>query len=172
MRKYLDRAKGVLIRANVALGFFMGLFILVIDFLVVYETVARYGFNQPPIWVLEVTSYLLLYIVFLAAAYTLQEGGHVRVEFGMSYLPQEARRIILVLADILALGFCSVLLWQSTRFTLMAFQGSWKSTTPLAIPIHYISVVIPIGALLLCLTYLLKVFGTIWPIRSGPPGGR
>ena len=170
MLDFLDRLKRALTRANYRLGYVMGGFILIIDFLVVYETVARYGFNRPPIWVLEITSYLLLYIVFLGAAYTLQEGGHVRVEFGMGFLPQKAKRIVLVLADLLALCYCSVLLWQSMRFTLMAAQGNWKSTTTLALPIHYISAVIPIGALLLCLTYLLKVLDTIRPFKSSPPG--
>ena len=102
MLKHLDRAKRVLLRGNKTLGLFMGGFILLIDFLVVYETVARYGFNRPPIWVLEVTSYLLLYIVFLGAAYTLQEDGHVRVEFVAACFPPKAQRVILVLADLFA----------------------------------------------------------------------
>ena len=172
MKKYLNRTARVLTRVNVALGLFMGLSILIVDLLVVYETVARYGFNQPPIWVLEVTSYLLLYIVFLAAAYTLQEGGHVSVEFSLIFLPQGAQRFLSVLADFLGLGFCCVLLWQSTRFTGMAFMGAWKTTTPLAVPIHYISVVIPVGTLLLCLTYLIKVLDKIWTINADPQGGR
>ena len=172
MRQYLNRTARVLTRVNVALGLIMGLSILVVDLLVVYETVARYGFNQPPIWVLEVTSYLLLYIVFLAAAYTLQEGGHVSVEFSLMFLPQGAQRFLSVLADFLGLCFCCVLLWQSTRFTGMAFMGSWKTTTPLAVPIHYVSVVIPLGTFLLCLTYLIKVLDKIWAVGTDPQGGR
>lgn len=172
MREYLSRTVSFLTRMNNALGILMGVLILTIDILVVYETVARYGFNQPPIWVLEVTSYLLLYIVFLAAGYTLQEGGHVSVEFSMALLPRRVTRLLSIVADLLGLVFCSVLLWQSSRFTLMAFQGNWRFTTPLAVPIHYVSVGIPLGTLLMCLTYLAKVADKIWSAAANPPGGR
>jgi C4-dicarboxylate transporter DctQ subunit len=171
MRERLNKTICLLGRINTALGILMGVFILIIDFLVVYETIARYGFNRPPIWVLEVTSYLLLYIVFLAAGYTLQEGGHVSVEFSMAFLPQVARRLLSIVADLLGLVFCSVLLWQSTRFTVMAFQGNWKFTTPLAVPIHYVSVGIPLGTLLLCVTYLAKVADKFWETGEDPSGG-
>jgi len=153
---------------NGALALAMGFFVLIGDLLVAGDTIARYAFNSPTIWIFEVTSYLLIYIVFLSAAYTLQGGGHVRVDFVLTLLPAKARRPLTVLADLFGLIYCSFLLWQCSRFTLMALKGAWRSTTVLGVPIVYIAVVMPVGVLLLCLTYLIQTLDEVWPANSGP----
>jgi C4-dicarboxylate transporter, DctQ subunit len=170
MRIHIDRAYKLIMRVNGVLALGMGLIILVVDLLVAGDTIARYAFNSPTIWVFEITSYCLIYIVFLSAAYTLQEGGHVRVDFVLMNLPKKAQRPLLVLANLFALIYCIFLLWQSSRFTWMAIKGAWRSTTILSMPIQYIAFVMPLGVLLLCLTYLLQMWKSIWPLKPDVGG--
>jgi TRAP-type C4-dicarboxylate transport system permease small subunit len=170
MRIDIKRVHLVITKVNGVLGLAMGGFILIVNMLVAGDTIARYFFNSPSTWVMEVSGYLLLYIVFLSAAYTLQEGGHVNVDLVLVYLPNKIKHLFLVLANLFSLIFCSVLLWQCTRFTLLAFKGSWKSITPMGMPVQYIAVAMPMGLMLLCLTYILQTVNLVRSVNSD--GGR
>ena len=43
-----------------------GLLVVTVTFAVLYEVVARYFFNSPTIWAVDLTEYSLVYITFLA----------------------------------------------------------------------------------------------------------
>ncbi len=56
-----------------------------------YEVIMRYVFNQPTIWVHEACFLLFGMQYLLAGAYTLMEGGHVRVDVLYIKLPARGR---------------------------------------------------------------------------------
>jgi TRAP-type C4-dicarboxylate transport system permease small subunit len=131
-----------------------GIVLVFITLAIFVDVFLRYFFNRPSIWITEVSSYLFLYLIFLATAYALQQGMHIRVTFLLDYLGDKARRIIDIITSLFALTFSVVLLWQTSIMTWTAFSESWTTPTMLNAPFAYIHVSMVIGSFLLVLTFL------------------
>lgn len=73
------------------------------------EVVARYGFAAPTVWGSDLATMVNAAIFLAGAAWTLREGGHVRIDFLSARLPARLQNAIaaafhlLVLAPVLAL---------------------------------------------------------------------
>lgn len=122
--------------------------------LTLWEVITRYFFRQPAMWTFPVTSYMLLYSIMLAAAYTLQKGGHVSVEVLVELLPATPRRWLQRLAHLLGLAFILVFLYQSTRHTLRVLQEGTKDISTLSVPLWIPSSVMTFGLALMVVTYV------------------
>ena len=60
--------------------------IVVVCAVTFYEVVARYVFNAPTTWSLDISIYAMFWACFLGGAYTLREGGHVAVDVRLRFL--------------------------------------------------------------------------------------
>lgn len=118
------------------------------------EVVLRYGFNSPLSWVVEVSEYALLWMTFLATAWVLREGGHVRVDILMQLLSPAALRVCGLLSAGSGIVASLILVVFGANATWTAFvRGSFKSTG-LDIPTWMVVIIIPVGSLLLLLRFL------------------
>jgi C4-dicarboxylate transporter DctQ subunit len=144
----------VIKKINTLAATLSGLIVLFVTFSIFIDVILRYFFNRPSIWITEVSTYLLLYIIFLGGAYTLQEGGHISVTFLHTFFKASAQKIIDLITLLLALSFSLVLLWQTSILTWTAFKESWTSPTMLNAPYAYIYVIMVFGSFLLVLTFL------------------
>jgi TRAP-type C4-dicarboxylate transport system permease small subunit len=150
-------------RANTICAKLSGLILLFMILSMFVDVFLRYVFNHPSVWVTEVSTYLLLYVVFLGTAYTLQQDTHIRVTFIRDFFDARAKRIIDLLTSIFGMLFTLALLWQTSVMTWTAFKEDWVSPTTLVAPYAYIYCAMVFGALLLFVTYLLR---TILQIRG------
>ena len=139
------------------------LVLLFISFSIFVDVILRYFFNRPSIWVTEVSGYLFMYIIFLGTAYALQEGFHINVNFVLDQFTYPIRRIINLITSVFSMGFCIVLLWQTSLMTWSAFKGNWVSPTLLSLPYVYIYIAMVFGSLMLFFTFLL---GTILEFKG------
>ena len=150
IQKIFDGVKKI----NTIAATLSGVILLFITIAIFVDVFLRYFFNRPSIWVTEVSSYLFLYLLFLATAYALQEGQHIRLTFLLDYFSDKVRRILDAVTSLFALIFSVVLLWQSSIMTWTAFTENWTSPTMLNAPFAYIYVSMVIGSFLLTLTFL------------------
>jgi len=150
MQKIFDGVKKV----NTLAATLAGIVLLFVTLAIFVDVFLRYFFNRPSIWITEVSTYLFLYLIFLATAYTLQQGSHIRVTFLLDYFGDKVRRIIDIITSLFALTFSAVLLWQTSIMTWTAFAENWTSPTMLNAPFAYIYVSMVIGSFLLVLTFL------------------
>jgi C4-dicarboxylate transporter DctQ subunit len=150
MQQIFDSLKKI----NTLTATLAGIVLLFVTLAIFVDVFLRYFFNRPSIWITEVSTYLFLYLIFLATAYTLQQGSHIRVTFLLDYFGDKARRIIDIITSLFALTFSAVLLWQTSSMTWTAFSESWTSPTMLNAPFAYIFVSMVIGSFLLVLTFL------------------
>jgi len=67
-------------KINRWIGKMVSIFVLLIMSITLLEVVLRYGFNRPTMWVHETSQQIFAIAFLLGSAYTLQEGGHVRVD--------------------------------------------------------------------------------------------
>jgi TRAP-type C4-dicarboxylate transport system permease small subunit len=129
--------------------------IALIAVLTVWEAITRYFFRQPATWTYPVTSYLLLYSIYLAVAYTLQRGGHVSVDFVLELLSGPPRRWLQRLGHALGLAFTLVLLYQSQRLFVRHATEGQRDISSLSLPLAPISAMLVMGLILMALTYIL-----------------
>ncbi|HWP28894.1 MAG TPA: TRAP transporter small permease [Chloroflexota bacterium] len=142
------------------------LLIVLIMVLMLWETVTRYFFRQPAVWTYPVTSYMLLYCIYLALGYTLQKGGHVSVDFVVEVAPPAVRRWLERLGHLLGLVCTLVFLAQTWRLFLRHALEGTRDISLLSIPMAPMSVVMPVGLALMAITYAFVLIDSFLT----PPG--
>jgi C4-dicarboxylate transporter DctQ subunit len=137
-------------RASKASALVSGLATLVLALLISFDVLMRYFFNRPQLIVDEVGPFLLLLVVFGAAAQTYRVGGHVRVDLVTSHLPPAVRAWLRLLTLALGLAFLAVVIWVTTQSALTAYRYGRVSAV-LLYPLWVPMLLIPAGLLLMAL---------------------
>jgi C4-dicarboxylate transporter, DctQ subunit len=131
-----------------------------------WEAVTRYFFREPAMWTYPIVSYMLLYSIYLAVAYTLQRGGHVSVDFVVEMVPERPRRIMERVGHVLGLAFSVIFLIQCWRlFARNAIEGQ-RDVSTLSLPLAPGSAILVVGMGLMAVTYIFVLVDSL--IR--PPG--
>ena len=99
-------------RLNGRVGRVTSYLILGIIAITIWEVFWRYGFNRPTIWVHETSEHLFAIFFLLGGAYTLSQGGHVRVDVLTTKLSARKRIILEMYTSVFFFLFTGLLLWQ------------------------------------------------------------
>jgi len=83
---------------------------------------ARYFFNRPFNFAVEITELSMGLIVYLGVGLTTHENGHVRVDFFTLKLGERIRAAIEALTSLIALGFLVVMIWRLWLRALVLFE--------------------------------------------------
>jgi len=128
----------------------LALVIVVLQFVLV---VARYLFSLGSIWLSETVVYAHAGLFLLAAAWTLQAGGHVRVDVFYSQASERTKALIdLIGALVLLLPFALVLIWLSVPYAVRSWAVLERSQEASGLPLVYmLKTLIPAFALLMAL---------------------
>ncbi len=126
--------------------------------IVIYEVVMRYLIKRPTTWVNDISEILLVYCTFLGGAWVLRVGGHIKVDVVVTLMRQRQQVFMGIIQDILSLFFCIV-------FTWITWESLWDSIITqertagglFSVPLWAVYVVIPFGALLLCLQLIRQI---------------
>ena len=112
--------------------------ILAMFFAVMYEIVSRSFFGYGTIWVVEVSTYLVLVITFVTAAFAVTRGAHVRVDLLLEQFPTDTATLIATATRWLSLLLSVIALWKMTAYCAENYidgSRSWSMmNTPLWIP--------------------------------------
>jgi len=140
-------------RLNAAIGraaSWCALAIVLIGFAVV---LMRYVLGIGSIWLQESILYAHSALFLLAAAWTLQEGGHVRVDvFYADASPRTKAWIELLGALLLLLPFCAAILYFSAPYVARSWAIFERSREASGLPLVFLfKTLIPLFALLLAL---------------------
>jgi TRAP-type mannitol/chloroaromatic compound transport system permease small subunit len=156
-------------RLNTAIGraaSWCALAIVLIGFTVV---LMRYVLGLGSIWLQESILYAHAALFLLASAWTLREGGHVRVDvFYADAAPRTKAWIDLAGALFLLLPFCLAIVW----FSLPYVQRSWaileRSRESSGLPLVFaLKTLIPVFAVLLALQGVAQAARAIAVLRGG-----
>lgn len=122
---------------------------------VAFEVVSRYLFSRPTIWVTELSSYALVAIAFLGAAWTLGTNGHIRMELLSESGGASGRFLSDLVMYVVAFIVAAALLYSGFRMVAANYQFGWRSSTILAVPLWIPQALIPLGAFAILLQSLL-----------------
>jgi TRAP-type mannitol/chloroaromatic compound transport system permease small subunit len=123
----------------------LALVIVVLQFVLV---VARYVFSLGSIWLTETVLYAHAALFLLAAAWTLQVGGHVRVDvFYAGAKPRTRAWIDLIGTLLLLLPFTAILLWLSWPYASRSWAILERSQEASGLPLVFVlKTLIPVFA--------------------------
>ncbi|WP_458792471.1 TRAP transporter large permease subunit [Yoonia sp. MH D7] len=120
-----------------------------------YEVIGRSFFGHATIWVTEVSTYLVVIITFIGAAFVASRDGNVRVDLVLKLFSEQRQIEIKNSLTWIAIFVALVALWKVTGFWKENFDSGARSwsllNTPLWIP--QLSAVIGLAALVLAMTF-------------------
>jgi len=143
-------------------GIMVGFMMLAVS----YSVIMRRLFNNPSAWVMEVTTYLLLYIAFLGAPWLLRHGGHVNIDLLLNRLSPGKQTVINIIT--LSMGFViSMLLFlYGFEVTLDHFQRNVEIMSILSTPKYLLLAVIPLGTLFLVFEFARQTVLAVRRLKS------
>lgn len=109
-------------------------------------------------WGEEVTVYLVVWAVFLAASQLVATDGHVRPDLVLRVLPSRWQRWVEVFNCLVALTFCIGLAWLGYRIAAAAFIFDDRSSTGLSFPMWIYYAALPAGGALMSIRYVIRLW--------------
>lgn len=143
--------------------------IVAVMLLVTMDTIKRYIFATPSVWISDLISeFLIIYITMLPVAWILWHGGHVRVEVIESSLRPKPRYILGIVSDILCLLYAAVLAWQGWLLAWRHMVTGTVFPSASALPKFPVMTVIFIGAVFLAIQIMVRLVSKFRPSRDDP----
>lgn len=122
------------------------------------EAISRRVFNSPTNWAFDVSNFLFLLSVVLALAFTTQQGGHIKIDMFISYLPEKWQRRLDVFADLLTLIMSMVMAWLCCGLFARAYTAGYSTQGGIRIPLYLPLVFMPLGFALWGLQTAVRLF--------------
>ncbi|NYT37635.1 TRAP transporter small permease [Allopusillimonas soli] len=128
-----------------------------------YAVIARYVFLSPSIYAVEVSTYVLLGVSWMAIGWVHHVDRHVSMEALNLRFKGRWKRLAQAVSEVTILIFCSVLVWAGINIVLTSIERHYRSASLLKFPLWIPYTLIPIGGLLLGLVALRRLFTPFGP---------
>jgi len=126
--------------------------------------VFRYLLNQPLAWQEEISTVLMVWLVFMGCSLVAKKSTPIRIDTLTELLPRRQKRIWLCVVHVTVLVVLGVVLYYSALLTLQ----TQKQTSVLKIPYQCVYAAIPISVFLMMCTTMTDFIKTARPGRSAP----
>jgi TRAP-type mannitol/chloroaromatic compound transport system permease small subunit len=148
--------------------------IIILTFGTCYEVLVRYVLNDPTSWAFDM-SYLMYGAVFyMAGAYTLSRGGHVRADMFYRKWPDRTQAAVELVLYVLFFfpGILALVVagWGYGFESMRLREVSVNS--PAGVPIWPLKMMIPVGGALIALQGFAEVLRCVLCLRDGHWAGR
>jgi TRAP-type mannitol/chloroaromatic compound transport system permease small subunit len=131
-----------------------------------YEVIARYVFNSPTVWAAQVLSLLFVAMVAIGGGHVLRHDGHVRMDVFYGRLSSRGRAISDLCTFIVFMIFITPLAWQTADMALESIKIREASWSAFKGPIYPKKIALAIGAILLWLQGLVKLYKDIRTLKT------
>lgn len=157
---------------STGLGWVAAIAVLAMMVFSAYDIAARYLFNEPTSWAVEVSGYLLVAIAFLGAAYAEKEDAHIKVDLMLQALKGERRVFLESIAAWLGTVFVCFAAWQAALFNYSDYVNGTRFWGVLETLQWIPELPMSIGLLAFCLAMLAtarRTAGQLGAVRSAAP---
>lgn len=121
--------------------------------LITYEVLARTLLGYSTLLADEMSAYLLVLLLFMGLAYTLRNGGMLRVEFLFKRMPPRIQIWVEAVSSMLALIYMIILSYQCWLFLYESYDLGYTSVRPSGIHLWIPQLFIPVGCSLMVLEF-------------------
>lgn len=129
-----------------------GLSVVALIMLTFANVICRYVINSPITWCEEVQLWLFVWITFLGAGAAFRSNSHVCIEFLVDRLPYTGQRVVEIINYIVVIGALVFVTWAS-GLIVQQMEMMGRVTNILHIPFTLIYVAVPIGCLIMMLSF-------------------
>ena len=130
-------------------------FVVVMMVITVIHAVGRYGFNSPIPGLVEMSSFMLVLIIFLTAAYTEVEKAHISIGILVDNLPPRIQAVLDCIMYLLSIVVLAAAFWQTINRGLFVKQCEYVSAI-LHIPHYPFVFIAALGWALLGIAVILR----------------
>lgn len=131
------------------------LFLMVALTVVVIIAVLARKLGASLVWYDEVASILLAWVTYYAAAYAALKRQHIGFDGVLLRLPLKARKVAVVISEVLVIGFFLLLTWAGLE--VLSVVGGDRLVSITWMPIAVTQSVIPIGGALFIICELVSL---------------
>jgi TRAP-type C4-dicarboxylate transport system permease small subunit len=153
--RILDKIVEILSKLALLCG---GLLLLAMAINVTYGVLARYAFNSPSVYAMELTKILMIPALVLAVSYVQRHDKHLQVDFLSSHFPTKVRLILHeILVPLMGLFVIYVMVWkgwESATYSYSIHETSYSSWAEVLWPVR---ATVPVGYGLLFLVMVAQL---------------
>jgi TRAP-type mannitol/chloroaromatic compound transport system permease small subunit len=137
--------------------------------IVCYDIVARYFFNRPTEWAMELTTHILVIYSILTGGFVMARGGHVNVEILYDRFSLRTKAVLSCITSIFFFSFVGIILWYGWWMAVSSYHYRETSGALMDWPIYPTKFVVPIGSFLLLLQGVVKFIQDLETAITGRP---
>jgi TRAP-type C4-dicarboxylate transport system permease small subunit len=160
----MNEKESLLTKAGKAFDRLLDFFAVLAGIIAAFVTVAvsagiitRFVFNRPMAWVIEISEYSLLYIAFLSAAWVMKNNQHVSVDLVYNSFSPKNKVIADLFTSILGGVVFLIVTYYGFKVTRNQYITKYFTPTFLEAPKFIVTLIIPVGSLLLLIQIIRKI---------------
>jgi C4-dicarboxylate transporter DctQ subunit len=132
-----------------------------------YTIFMRFLFTKTTIWIIPISEYALLWIVFLGTTWLLREKGHITTDIIYVHLHEKAKRTLNCVMFILGGLTCAAMFFLGVIHVYQCIAGGVTDVRAITVPKTAIFIIIPIGSLLLTIQFFRMAWSSFVEIKAG-----
>jgi TRAP-type C4-dicarboxylate transport system permease small subunit len=144
-----------------------GIILVFITAAVCYTIGMRFLFRQTTIWIIPMTEYALLWIVFLGTTWLLREKGHITTDIIYTHLNERTRRTLDGIMFIIGGLTCATMIFLGVVHVWQCIAGGVTDVRAITVPKTAVFIIIPIGSILLTVQFFRMAWIRFIDIRMG-----
>ncbi|MPM00472.1 hypothetical protein SDC9_46698 [bioreactor metagenome] len=130
---------------------------LAMTIVVLIQVFNRITVNFPMAWSDELSRYLFVWMIFIAAAYAAGEKAHIGVTAVIDLLPEKYRRVVELIIYVLCLAFSIALIYYT--FAIIKVQLRYGQISPsMRMPMQYAYSGMAVGGLFMATHFVLHIY--------------
>jgi TRAP-type C4-dicarboxylate transport system permease small subunit len=148
-------------------GWLAALCLVAAAFIITEAVLVRKIFGASTIWQIEASVFLLIFTVFVGAAFVQKNEHHLNVDLVIGRFPPKIRETILIGVSVFSCVLAAIIafyawpMWWEALVNREHSESLWGP--PLWIPYLFL----PLGMTLLCLQYIVYIRNKIIALRAG-----
>jgi TRAP-type mannitol/chloroaromatic compound transport system permease small subunit len=141
--------------------------LFIVDFIILYEIIARYFFKAPTQWASEtmIIGCALSYV--MGGAWAMYSDKHIKVGLIYDNLPPRGKAILDAITFLFFILYLGLFFWAVAKFSWESIQLKETSGSAWNAPVYPIKTVLTIGVLLLILQGIAKFIRDLHFIIKG-----
>ena len=144
-----------------------GVLLVFISAAMCYTIFMRFVFRETTIWIVPVSEYALLWIVFLGTTWLLREGGHITTDVIYVHLNHKTKHYLDFVMSAIGGISCLILFYLGVIHMCDCILHGVTDVRSITVPKSAIFIIIPIGSILLTIQFFRNAWGRLTDIRAG-----
>lgn len=144
-----------------------GVLLVFISAAMCYTIFMRFVFRQTTIWIVPVSEYALLWIVFLGTTWLLREGGHITTDVIYVHLNEKTKRYLDFIMSVIGAIACFMLFYLGVIHMCDCIIHGVTDVRAMTVPKSAVFIIIPIGSILLTVQFFRIAWSKLIDIRTG-----